>query len=153
MNDETLKQLLNQADTCGDLPAMDSDRLAWSVRRKFRRRKQIRRSAITACAGIVLVAVFYGAYVYQAQQKQQQIARMQQQIQQLMQQTEATLKLVDEVLAQQKKQDELAALNRQLASYADRFQSIQTEVNDGSVCVDVSGGPIDETAGPAKCRD
>jgi len=132
MNDESLKQLLEQADMCSTLPDIDTQCLSIAVRHKFRRQQQIRRRAVAACAAIVITTLFYGEHVYQVHQKQQQIGSMQQQIQQLAQQTEATLKLVDEILAQQKQQDKLAALNCQLAAYTDSSESVQTEVNEAA---------------------
>lgn len=132
MNDESLKDLLQQADVCSTLPDMDAKKLAASVRHKCRRQQQIRRSVITACTTIVITAMFYGGHVYQARQKQQQIARMQRQIQQLTQQTEAALQLIDEMLIQQNQRDKLAALNRQLAVYTNSSGSVQSEVNEAA---------------------
>ena len=132
MNDEHLQQLLKRADMSVRLPEINTKILSVAVRHKFRRQQQIRRSAVAACAAIVLAAAFYSGHVYQTRQKQQQIARMQQQIERLTRQTDASLKLIDEILIQQKQKDKMTALNRRLAAYADSSGSVQTEVNEAA---------------------
>lgn len=117
MNDNHLIQWLKQADAASDFSPPPPARLAVAARRKFRHRRQMHRAALAAAAMTLILTGVAAQQRYQSDQKDRQVAQMQQEIQQLTQQTEATLKLVDEVLTQQKQQNKLTALNRQLAQY------------------------------------
>ncbi len=117
MNDEKLYQLLKQADAAMEVGPPDAERLTSAVRQKLRHRRQLHRRVGLVTVIFLAAAGIFIERQYQARQKQIQIARMEQEIQQLTEQTEATLALVQEVLARQKQQDKLNKLNRQLARY------------------------------------
>ena len=62
-------------------------------------------------------------------QSHKQIASLKDQIQKLQTQTETTLKLVKEVLNQQRKRDRLTALDNELASINSRLLEIETKTD------------------------
>lgn len=133
MNDEKLIQLLQDADRTYSGPGIDPAKLSVAVRQRFRRQRQMHHSVLAGGMAVLVMTAFYGGQIYQARQRQQQIANMQQQIRQLTKQTEATLSFIHEVLNEQKQQDELTALKRQLASYTDPLQSLHAQIDETAV--------------------
>jgi hypothetical protein len=129
MDENTLKKLLKQADSSAELVPLDTGHLASAVRGRLRRRKQAFRYGMAATAAMIAVVCVFSQRQYQSYKKEQQIVRLEQEVQELTVRTEATLALVQEMLARQEQQDKILKLNRQLARYEN---SIQAEVDEAA---------------------
>jgi hypothetical protein len=132
MTEEKIKSLLQSADNLAPQPSLEHSSITAAVFRRAHRRKIVRRVAPVAAAAILLAAVgiqrLTADRVKQAPQ-QDKIASLEMQIQQLQERTDATLKLIREVLDYEQKQRRLNKLKAELARTPDPLEQIEREVN------------------------
>lgn len=120
MTEERIKELLRNADRAAGPPSfgrVTADGIQWRIRR----RRLVWISA--PAAAVVLLALGLWAIGNRESkprpERRQRIASLEQQVKQLQAQTDATLKLVREVLADERQNQRLAALEAELARIPD----------------------------------
>ncbi|HNY76875.1 MAG: hypothetical protein RBS72_00695 [Sedimentisphaerales bacterium] len=132
MNEEQIKSLLEDADRAAGPPQYGAVR-ARDIRLRLRRRRSIAIAAPAAAAAILLcgVALWNRRPHPQepAAEPQERIASLEEQVRQLQSQTETTMRLVQEVLAKERQERRLAALQAELASIPDPAQELQRQAD------------------------
>ncbi len=132
MNEEQIKSLLEDADRAAGPPQYGAVR-ARDIRLRLRRRRSIAIAAPAAAAAILLcgVALWNRRPHPQepAAEPQERIASLEEQVRQLQEQTETTMRLVQEVLAKERQERRLAALQAELASIPDPAQELQRQAD------------------------
>ncbi len=129
MNEEQIRQLFATADEAAGEPMFRRITTA-GIRRRVRRRRLVRVAVPASLAAVVAIAATLSAISMQAKGPQpQQIASLEGQIRQLQARTDATLKLVQEVLERDRQDRRLAALETELASIPDPVQEIDRQVD------------------------
>jgi septal ring factor EnvC (AmiA/AmiB activator) len=132
MNEEKIEQLLQSADKSASGPLYRSDNLAPLVRRRARRRHTKIIIAPVAAAVLMLAGLCFFAIAKNPKQKSltpEQIASLNAQIRDLNQKTDATLKLVREVIERQRSIERIAKLNAQLAEFKDPLEKLNADIN------------------------
>jgi tetratricopeptide (TPR) repeat protein len=131
VNEEQIGQLLAKADeTAGD-PAFRPVTTA-GIRRRVRHRRLVRVGVPTSLAAVIAVTAALSALsmlMRKPQAAPQRIASLEEQVKQLQARTDATLKLVQEVLEKDRQDRRLAALETELASIPDPVQEIDRQVD------------------------
>jgi tetratricopeptide (TPR) repeat protein len=131
VNEEQIGQLLAKADeTAGD-PTFRPIATA-GIRRRVHHRRLVRVAAPVSLAAVVAISVALSAIFVPAEGPQappQRIASLEEQVRQLQARTDATLKLVQEVLEKDRQDRRLAALETELASIPDPLQEIDRQVD------------------------
>jgi len=132
VNDEQIKSLLEDADRTAGPPQYGPIR-AGEIRLRLRRRRSIAIAAPAAAAAVLLcgVALWNRRPHPQepAAEPQERIASLEEQVRQLQEQTETTMRLVQEVLAKERQERRLAALQAELASIPDPAQELQRQAD------------------------
>jgi len=132
VNEEQIKSLLEDADRAAGPPQYGAVR-ARDIRLRLRRRRSIAIAAPAAAAAILLcgVALWNRRPHPQepAAEPQERIASLEEQVRQLQSQTETTMRLVQEVLAKERQERRLAALQDELASIPDPAQELQRQAD------------------------
>jgi tetratricopeptide (TPR) repeat protein len=128
MTEDKIKNLLQQADQTAGGPVPVSIDLS-AVRRRAGRRQTANLAFRVAAATVVLFALGIWSFTAKKTRDRQRIITLELQIEQLRAQTDATLKLIREVLDEERKQRHLNELKAQLASYSDPLEEIQKEVD------------------------
>lgn len=131
MNEERIRTLLQRADNVAGKTAFGHIDSA-GIRRRIRHRRIIRTAASLAAAAGIILAIALPAIRTQApspQPEPQRIASLEEQVQQLQAQADATLRLVQEVLEQDRQERRLTALRAELASIPDPLQEIEKQVD------------------------
>ena len=131
MSEERIKALLQRVDEAADPPVFHRVTAA-EIRRRLRRRWLVRISLPVAAAAVALLATTLAVVCLRNQKPgppPQQIASLETQVKQLQAQTEATLKLVREVLARDRQDRRLAALEAELASIPDPLRQLDAQVD------------------------
>ena len=131
MNEEQIKQLFAQADEAAGEPMFRHITTA-GIRWQVHRRRLVRVAVPTSLAAVFAVAAALSAIWTHAGQplpEPQRIASLEDQVQQLQARTDATLKLVQEVLERDRRDRRLAALETELASIPDPVQEIDRQVD------------------------
>ena len=134
MEKDELKNLLEQAErNISQLQLSSASEMDQIVHRRANRRRTVRFTLTVATAAVLLfsLSLWFSNTQNRKQntQSHKQIASLKDQIQQLQTQTETTLKLVKEVLNQQRKRDRLTALDDELASINSRLLEIETKTD------------------------
>jgi len=134
MEKDELKNLLEQAErNISQLQLTSASEMDQIVRRRANRRRVVRSTLTFATAAVLLfsLSLWFSnkQNPKQNMQSHKQIASLKDQIQKLQTQTETTLKLVKEVLSQQRKRDRLTALDNELASINSRLLEIETKTD------------------------
>jgi tetratricopeptide (TPR) repeat protein len=129
MTEDKIKNLLQRADLTAGGPVPISGNLSAIVRRRAGRRQTINLVARIAAAAVVVIALGIWGFTVKKTRDQQRIITLELQIEQLRAQTDATLKLIREVLDEERKQRRLDELKAQLASYSDPLEEIQKQVD------------------------
>ncbi len=130
--EDKIKNLLQEADRMAGLPSPISANLAAAVRRRAHRRHFISVAAPLAAAAVVLIAVgilSLAIRTTETTQEQEKIALLETQLKQLQVRTDAALNLIQEVLADEQRQQRLDELEAQLASIPDPLEEIQKQVD------------------------
>ncbi len=131
MNEEQIRQLFAKADEAAGEPVFRRITTA-NIRRRVHRRRLIRVAAPTSLAAVVAIAAALSAiwtHMGQPLPQPQRIASLEEQVQQLQARTDATLKLVQEVLERDRQDRRLAALETELASIPDPVKEIDRQVD------------------------
>ncbi len=133
MNNERIKNLLEDADQAAGPPRYKAVRTC-DIRAQLRRRRSIAVAASTAAAAVLLcgLALWSGRSrpAEPAAEPQERIASLEEQVQQLRAQTETTMRLVQEVLAKDRQERRLAALQAELASIPDPAEELQRQADE-----------------------
>ena len=128
MTEDKIQDLLQNADRTVGPPVLVSVELS-AIRGRARRR-QLARLATYLGAGVVLIALgFCVLTAVDKSREKEKIAPLQMQVKQLQKQTDATLKLIEEVLESERRQRQLDKLYAELASIPDPLEEIQTQVD------------------------
>jgi len=134
VSEEQVKTLLQRADEVAGNPVF-STVSATRIRRRLQRRRVFRTAVPLAAAAVVTITAAMLTRSGQVEtlpqqpQPQQQIASLQEQVNQLKAQTDATLKLVQEVLERDRQQQRLDALEAELASIPDPVRRMEQQVD------------------------
>ncbi len=132
MNEEQIRRLLVRADEAADEPQFGPVTVA-GIRRRLHRNRLIRLAVPAAAAAVVAVAAALSAICLQTgspPEPPQRIASLEEQVRQLQAQTDATLKLVREVLEKDRQDRRLAALEAELASIPDPVKEMDRQVDE-----------------------
>ncbi len=132
MNTEEIRELLECADRAAGQPSYGPVSAAW-VRRQVRRRRLKSIVVPVSAAAVLLVGLGIWGIATRtrtpAVQREERIASLEQQVEQLQAQTQAALKLVQDVLAQDRQQQRLDALEAELASIRDPREQMQEQAD------------------------
>lgn len=131
MNQEKIERLLARADEAAGEPAFALATAA-GIRRRIHRERLVTMAVPTAvAAGIVLGATLWVVCLPtgRPQPQPQRIASLEEQVRQLQAQTEATLKLLQEVLETDRRERRLASLEAEFASIPDPIREIERQVD------------------------
>ena len=135
MTEDEIKKLLQQADkTAGGTAPVRVNLPA--IRRRAGRRNMITLIAPLASAAVLMVALGISALMFsntvsttEPTPKQERIALLENQIKQLQARTDAALRVIQEVLDQERRQSRLDELQAQLASISDPIEEVQNQVD------------------------
>jgi tetratricopeptide (TPR) repeat protein len=131
VNEEQIRQLFAKADEAAGEPIFRRITTA-GIRRQIHRRRLVRVAAPTSLAAVLAVAAALSVPWIQTKgpsPQPQRIASLEEQVKQLQARTDATLKLVQEVLEKDRQDRRLAALETELASIPDPLQEIDRQVD------------------------
>lgn len=129
MTEDKIQDLLRDADRTLGPPIAVSVELS-TIRGRARKR-QLSRIATSLGAGVVLIAVgFCALTAVDKSREKERIAALQMQVKRLQVQTDATLKLIEEVLESERRQRQLDKLYAELASIPDPLEEIRTQVDE-----------------------
>jgi tetratricopeptide (TPR) repeat protein len=131
VNEEQIERLLVRADEAAGEPQLSPVNVT-EIRRRVRRRLLLRTGVPMSVAAMVLVGVTLWVMYMQTGRPQpgpQLIASLEEQVRQLQTQTEATLKLVRDVLEKDRQDRRLAALEAELASIPDPVKAMERQVD------------------------
>jgi uncharacterized protein YoxC len=133
VNEEQVRIVLHRADDIAGEPLFEGVS-ADAIRRRIHRRRIIRTAVpLTAAAvatfAIALLVINMRGKTPPAQSQPERIASLEEQVKQLQTQTDATLKLVQEVLEKDRQQRRLAALEAELASIPDPVEQMEQQVD------------------------
>lgn len=132
MSENRIRELLRNADRAAGPP--DFGRIsAADLRRRIRRQRLVWLGTPAAVAAMLLLGFGIWSLCSRpgepAPPQPDRIASLEQQVKQLQAQTDSALKLVHEVLAQERQQQRLAALEAELASIPDPTEEIERQVD------------------------
>lgn len=131
MSEEQIKKLLQEADATARQPVF-SPIAAGRIRQRIHRRWVMRSAALAAAAAVVVVAATLWIVCMRPQKTQpepQRIVSLEAQVRELQVQTNATLKLVQEVLERDRQDRHLASLEAQLSSIPEPMMEIERQVD------------------------
>ncbi len=133
MNEEQFRTLLQRADDVAGEPTIRGISAA-GIRRRIRRRRIITTAVPLAAAAVITIAIATLSHPKPEPTplpppQPERIASLEEQVKQLQAQTDATLKLVQEVLEKDRQQRRLAALEAELASIPDPVQQMEERVD------------------------
>ena len=129
MEEDKLKSLLQKADRIVPQPTHVPANLAAGVRRRAKQRRFVRLAAPLSAAAMVLIAFGIYRLVGTPADDARERAALKAEVEQLRQQTDATLKLVREVLGNQRRQQRIAELEAKLASIPDPLERMQRQAD------------------------
>lgn len=130
MEEERIRQLLQEAEGgARQVHAPAAVDVAASVRRRARYIRIRNVSLKLAAAAVILIAA--GVWVLQIQKdlEAERIASAEKQIAELSIRTDAVVKLLDEVLENERRQQELAEIEARLVSVGDPMEDVEREVD------------------------
>jgi len=132
MTEDKIKNLLQKADRIAGRPAPVTANLAAVVRRRASQRRFVRFAAPLAAAAMVLIA--FGIYQLVGTpeddtREQIRLAALKAEVEQLRAQTDATLKLVREVVERQRRQRRIEELEAKLARIPDPLEEMQRQAD------------------------
>lgn len=132
MNEDQIRTLLQRADEAAGEPAIRGISVA-GIRQRIHRRRIITTAAPLAAA-VITIAIATLSHpkpdsIPLPPPQPARIASLEEQVKQLQAQTDATLKLVQEVLEKDRHQRRLAALEAELASIPDPVRQMEQQVD------------------------
>lgn len=131
MSEERIKILLERADEAAGRPAFGYVSHA-GIRRRVLRRRLLRVTIPAAAAAVALVGLALWAICMQTKGpplEPQRLASLEGQVRQLQAQTDATLRLVREVLERDRRERHLASLEAELTRIPDPMQEVERQVD------------------------
>jgi tetratricopeptide (TPR) repeat protein len=131
VSEEQIKKLLQEADVTARRPVFNPV-AAGRIRQRIHRRRVMRSAGLTAAAAVVVVAATLWIVCMQRQKpqpEQQRIVSLEMQVRELQVQTNATLKLVQEVLEKDRQDRHLASLEAELSSIPEPMMEIERQVD------------------------
>lgn len=130
MTDDRIKQLFQIADRTAGRPLMFPIK-ASAIRRRGRVRRAVSVTCRAAAALLILALAMWGLSDRSPEQtaKQAQIAALQAQVKLLQARTDATLKLVQEALKSERKENRLNELQAELADIPNPLEEIRKQVD------------------------
>ena len=131
MTQDQIENLLREADRTAGSPDPVSVKLS-AVRRRAHRRRTATAAASVAAAAVLLITLAILSRTTAPPETplpQQRIAKLEDQIKHLQATTDAALKLIGEVLEDDRKQRRLGALHAQFESIPDPLEEIRKEVD------------------------
>lgn len=131
MTKDKIENLLRTADQMAGPAKPVSANLAAAVRRRANRRRTIR--ILTPIAAIVVALAAVGVWslatrTTETPQDQKRLVSIETQLAQLEARTDATLKLIQDVLEKERQQRKLAELQAELASIGDPLEEVQEQI-------------------------
>jgi len=132
MTEDKIINLLQKADQTAGGPIPVSIDFS-AVRRRARKKRLASLAIPLTAAAMLLIALGIWSFITktgETTQEQEKIASLQAQIQQLQARTDATLKLIQEVLERERRQRRLDELQAELASIPDPIEEIQKQVDN-----------------------
>jgi len=131
MAENIIKDLLQEADKIAGVPEQASIDIG-IIRRRARKRYLMRTIApLIAAAAVIILTISVWTLSFRTAKPvgdNDELARLQAQVKYLQARTDATLKLVQEMLQKEQKQRELEALQAQLESIGDPREEISQQV-------------------------
>ncbi len=131
MTENIIKDLLQEADKIAGVPEQASIDIG-IIRRRARKRYLMRTIApLIAAAAVIILTISVWTLSFRTAKPvgdNDELARLQAQVKYLQARTDATLKLVQEMLQKEQKQRELEALQAQLESIGDPREEISQQV-------------------------
>jgi hypothetical protein len=127
VSEERIRALLQRADEAAGEPAFGPIAAA-QVRRRIRRRMLLRVAAPVSVAAVLFVTAALMSLRTQPVQPQR-VVSLEERVEQLQAQTDATLRLVQEIVERDRQERRLAALHAELASIPDPMQEIERQVD------------------------
>jgi tetratricopeptide (TPR) repeat protein len=131
VTEEQIRELLQDADRAAGPPSFGRV-TANGIQRRIRRRRLVWAGVPAAAAALLLMAFALWRVTTQGPNpvpQRQQIASLEKQVERLQAQTDATLRLVQGVLAEQRQQQRLAALEAELASIPDPLVELERQTD------------------------
>ena len=131
MNEEQIKTLLQQADQIAGPPAFGSVDTA-GIRLRIHQRWVGRCAAVITAAAVTTIAATLWTVCTRMEKPQPQaptIASLEAQVKQLQAQTDATLRLVQNVLAKERQERHLESLEAELSSIPEPMVEIERQVD------------------------
>ena len=131
MTEDRIENLLRTADQMAGPAKPVYANLTAAVRRRAHRRRKRNLVASVAAAATILIAVGVWSLVTrttETPQDQKRLVSIETQLAQLQARTDATLKLIQEVLEKERQQRKLAELEAKLASIRDPLEEVQEQV-------------------------
>jgi tetratricopeptide (TPR) repeat protein len=131
MTKDRIENLLQTADQMAGPAKLVSANLTAAVRRRARRRRTIRIAGPIAAAVAALAAVgiwSLATTTTETPQDQTRLVSIETQLAQLQARTDATLKLIQEVLEEERQQRRLAELQAKLANIRDPLEEVQEQI-------------------------
>ena len=129
MDEERIRQLLQGAEGARKVHAPDAGEVAASVRRRARYIRGRNLTLKLAAAAVILIAA--GVLVVQVQKglEAERIASVERQIAELSKRTDAVVNLLNEVLENERRQQEFAEAEARLIRVGDPIEDIEIEVD------------------------
>lgn len=137
MNEERIENLLRRADGHAGRPAFGRITTA-GIQRRIHRRQIVRFGVPLATAAVVAVAVGLWTVCVRTGDRRpeiERIASLEEQVKQLQARTEAALKLVQDVVAQERQQQRLDALEAELAGIRDPDEQIREQTDKAALAL------------------
>ena len=135
MREDEIKKLLQQADRTAGGIAPSRVNLS-AIQRRAGRRNIITLVAPLASAAVIMAALGISALIFSdtvittaPTLEQERIAKLEAQIKQLQARTDAALRVIQEVLDEERRQSRLDELQAQLASIPDPIEEVQNQVD------------------------
>jgi tetratricopeptide (TPR) repeat protein len=136
VNEDQIKELLESVDRAAGLPSYGPVSAA-GIRRRVHRRQTRQVAFPLAAAALLLLSFSIWSLTTKTPQpsgsgSEERIASLEEQVRQLQTQTESALRLVQDVLAQERQQQRLDALEAELASIRDPRQEMQAQADEAA---------------------
>ncbi len=130
MREDQIESLLRDADRAAGQPSPVSVEV-FAIRRRARQRRVATLAVPVAAAAVVLIALSVWTAVIRtdrAAPEQEEIASLEAQVEQLQARADATLKLIQEIVENERRQRLLDQLQAELTSIPDPVQEVQKQV-------------------------
>ena len=129
MEEDRIRQLLQEAEGAHQVQPPAAGEVAASVRKRARYIRVRNKSLRFAAAAVILIAAGVFNLKIQKDLEVMRITSAEKQIAELSKRTDAVVKLLDEVLEREKRQQEFAEAEAKLAAVGDPMEDIEREVD------------------------